>query len=456
MEIKDYYMTLKPVKDGGINASGFDKIAFVDDPAIEEMGVYMSEDNIFIDLSKYMVELSKVDDEKMRVLAPLLIPDKKIKRQRNDGSEYNIIFTKETIKDILEDAESKGIRSRDDIFKNTHRGEKAPAYVLDIWIVEDENDMIYSEYGFKPVDVPVGSLMVLTQITDEDFWIKEIKMNNKYGYSIEAFLNMTENLELVEVDLAETYNDYPKAATENAKTALRWVEENGWGSCGTDVGKARAHQLAKGENISRDTIARMAAFERHRQNSQKDLGDGCGRLMWLAWGGDAGIEWAQRKLKQIDKEKLSTTESTEKINMSMDDLKLPTGEHLIGDKIYIIDEEGSLVEIKEVETEVEAEVEAEVEVEAETEVEVEAEEHYDKVEAETEVEVETEEHDEKSELEKYKDEVEVKMEELYEQIAEIKAEIERGKENKVEMSVVKEKKDLINAVSKFKGVIKIK
>ena len=44
----------------------------------------------------------------------------------------------------------------------------------------------------------------------------------------------------------------------------------------------------------------MAAFERHRQNSQKELGDGCGRLMWLAWGGDEGIEWAQRKLKQID------------------------------------------------------------------------------------------------------------------------------------------------------------
>jgi hypothetical protein len=23
--------------------------------------------------------------------------------------------------------------------------------------------------------------------------------------------------------------------------------------------------------------------------------------MWLAWGGDEGIEWAQRKLEQIDK-----------------------------------------------------------------------------------------------------------------------------------------------------------
>lgn len=102
----------------------------------------------------------------------------------------------------------------------------------------------------------------------------------------------------------ESYNDYPKQASENAKIALRWAEENGWGDCGTPVGKARANQLANGEYISRDTIARMAAFERHRQNSQKDLGDGCGRLMWLAWGGDAGIEWAQRKLEQIDKQNM--------------------------------------------------------------------------------------------------------------------------------------------------------
>jgi len=104
---------------------------------------------------------------------------------------------------------------------------------------------------------------------------------------------------------AETYNDYPKEASENAKIALRWAEENGWGECGTPVGKARANQLANGEAISRDTIARMSAFERQRQNSNKELGDGCGRLMWLAWGGDAGVEWATRKLQQIDKEKLS-------------------------------------------------------------------------------------------------------------------------------------------------------
>ena len=111
-----------------------------------------------------------------------------------------------------------------------------------------------------------------------------------------------EALSLYKRSFAEdSYTDYPKAASENAKVALRWAEENGWGSCGTPVGKARANQLAKNEPITRDTIARMAAFERHRQNSYKELGDGCGRLMWLAWGGDEGIEWAQRKLEQIDK-----------------------------------------------------------------------------------------------------------------------------------------------------------
>ena len=113
-----------------------------------------------------------------------------------------------------------------------------------------------------------------------------------------------EALSLYKNSFAEkTYTDYPKAASENAKIALRYAEENGWGSCGTAVGKQRANQLAKNEPISKDTISRMASFERHRQNSQKELGDGCGRLMWLAWGGDEGIEWAQRKLEQIKNEK---------------------------------------------------------------------------------------------------------------------------------------------------------
>ena len=97
----------------------------------------------------------------------------------------------------------------------------------------------------------------------------------------------------------ETYNDYPQSARDNACRATKWAQENGWGSCGTNVGKQRAHQLCNGENISEETIARMAAFERHRQNSKTPYGEGCGKLMWDSWGGSEGVEWAQRKLQQI-------------------------------------------------------------------------------------------------------------------------------------------------------------
>jgi hypothetical protein len=107
----------------------------------------------------------------------------------------------------------------------------------------------------------------------------------------------------IRINMADSYNDYPDSAVNNAKRALKYVEENGWGSCGTPVGKIRANQLANRENITRDTIARMASFKRHQQSKDVPYGKGCGGLMWDAWGGTEGIEWAIRKLEQIDNQK---------------------------------------------------------------------------------------------------------------------------------------------------------
>ena len=103
----------------------------------------------------------------------------------------------------------------------------------------------------------------------------------------------------------KSYTDYPIEATNNAKRALKWAEENGWGDCGTAVGKQRANQLAARQSISEETISRMASFARHRQHRDVPYEEGCGGLMWDAWGGTAGIEWAQRKLQQIDREEMS-------------------------------------------------------------------------------------------------------------------------------------------------------
>jgi hypothetical protein len=131
--------------------------------------------------------------------------------------------------------------------------------------------------------------------------IKELGITKHYDNNSDV----VKELGSVGMQFEESYNDYPKAAVENAKTALRYAEQNGWGDCGTQVGKIRANQLSNNEPISRDTISRMASFDRHRQNSDRPLGEGCGRLMWLAWGGDEGINWAQNKLKEIDKLKMN-------------------------------------------------------------------------------------------------------------------------------------------------------
>lgn len=127
----------------------------------------------------------------------------------------------------------------------------------------------------------------------------------------------------------ESYNDYPEAAKANAQRALNWVDKNGWGSCGTPVGKARANQLAKGENISVDTIKRMASFARQRQNSSTPYGEGCGGLMWDAWGGDAGVDWASRKLKQLENEKLTSEEQ------SIIDFLRVRGEEIHADAVFV-------------------------------------------------------------------------------------------------------------------------
>ena len=67
------------------------------------------------------------------------------------------------------------------------------------------------------------------------------------------------------------------------------------------TGKKRANMIASKTKISRDTIARMASFKRHQQHKDVPYSEGCGGLMWDAWGGTSGINWAINKLKTIDK-----------------------------------------------------------------------------------------------------------------------------------------------------------
>ena len=106
--------------------------------------------------------------------------------------------------------------------------------------------------------------------------------------------------------MAKTYNDYPVSATNNAKKALAWKEKYGDEvKGGTIVGWTRARQLANREGLSYETIARMAAFARHRSNSAVDPKyrtepwKDRGYVAWLIWGGTSGVNWAIKKAESI-------------------------------------------------------------------------------------------------------------------------------------------------------------
>jgi hypothetical protein len=100
----------------------------------------------------------------------------------------------------------------------------------------------------------------------------------------------------------DSISDYPDSVKNNAKAVLKYVDENGWGSCGTDVGKGRANDLAQGNPISLDTIKRMYSYlSRHEVDleSSKSFDDGCGYLMYMSWGGKSALSWAKSKLNDF-------------------------------------------------------------------------------------------------------------------------------------------------------------
>ena len=102
----------------------------------------------------------------------------------------------------------------------------------------------------------------------------------------------------------------PQGVQEAAQRALEWIKEGHAGGGFTDVGRARAAQLARGDSVSETTIRRMRSFfARHSVNENKEgwnFGDegfpSPGRVAWDAWGGDPGRTWAETISERLDRE----------------------------------------------------------------------------------------------------------------------------------------------------------
>jgi hypothetical protein len=173
-DIPIYKITIDPEYSDG-EELGIEQIAFTSTPAIVTKGMAFDEHK----------KLFFSDDLKYRVVAPAMIP-MEIYRNDEDGDEYYVQFSVETIENI----HSKFMKdlSNRNVFNLEHDTDQTvPAYVLEAWIVEDpKKDKAYSSYG---IEVPKGTLMVTAQVTDKDYY-NELVANEQIGFSIEGFLGL--------------------------------------------------------------------------------------------------------------------------------------------------------------------------------------------------------------------------------------------------------------------------
>jgi hypothetical protein len=169
-----------------------------------------------------------------------------------------------------------------------------------------------TEYAIEsmPPENPAMSVRVFEQ-EDEGYWeptAYSIGMMYKDAQKLESLEGhtMPEDMEdeMIEMSKAETYSptDGMKAA---ARRAIKWREDGKAKDAGTPVGWGRARDIVAGRSMSLSVVKRMYSFFSRHEVDKKGEGffsgpnfPSKGRVMWDAWGGDAGFSWSRAIAKR--------------------------------------------------------------------------------------------------------------------------------------------------------------
>jgi hypothetical protein len=151
-------------------------VSLVSDPAI---GVN------FITLSKQKeIKLATVNEEQRILMGAILIPNQPIYRNQ-DGHEFNIVFPKETIKQVQQNFALKGYQNNSTI---EHSGEQIQNVTfVESWIKEDEVHDKSVHYGFNE---EVGTWFGLMKVNNDEIWNDYVKTGKVKGFSIDGVFDM--------------------------------------------------------------------------------------------------------------------------------------------------------------------------------------------------------------------------------------------------------------------------
>ena len=121
-----------------------------------------------------------LNEDKKRVVGPMLVPNKLIMRMDAEGNPFYVYFSEDTVRSIAE----KAIKEKLIDIVNLEHNPDMPvkAHMTSSWIKESDDDKS-SMYG---LNVPMGTWMAEYKIEDDNVWqmIKDGVIN---GFSIEGF-----------------------------------------------------------------------------------------------------------------------------------------------------------------------------------------------------------------------------------------------------------------------------
>lgn len=169
--------------------SGIEAISIVESPAIE---------SDFVALNSEEIRLAEVDKDKKILLGALLIPNKPIYRNGEEG-EYYIFFSKDTIVKASQMYLKNGYQNKSTL---EHAKALNGLTLVESWIVESETQDKSRKYG---LNVPVGTWMGAVKVNNEEIWQEYVKTNKVKGFSIEGYFadKMGKPKEEAKKDLSE-------------------------------------------------------------------------------------------------------------------------------------------------------------------------------------------------------------------------------------------------------------
>ena len=171
-----YKITIDPAYSEDGQELGIEQVAFTSKPAVIVKGMAFN--------LQEPKEMKFVDDKKYRIVAPAMIPMDIYRK--DEGGEYYVQFTEQEIENIFVKF-MRDLNNRN-LFNLEHNQDvTVPAYILEAWIVDNpELDKSFTTYG---IEVPKGTLMLTSQITDKAYYNKLVQ-SGQTGFSIEGFMGL--------------------------------------------------------------------------------------------------------------------------------------------------------------------------------------------------------------------------------------------------------------------------